>query len=366
MKQIVMLAVKFANEPDWARILSQFGRVSLVQLDGVHFHQHTEVWENGKCTFLGPEKKAFPVAKFDQAVLGLSFTATTFKHSWPVIKNQKTDVIIANANSQALTALLLRLAGRTKKVVSLIGDYFPTDKIPPHRKWKWLVRIHRTLVNYFTTFVAKHSDEVWTLSPRIPTAKYNPNHFVVPLFVQNFNASAASRAEIGYIGNPTTDHALELLFAVCRKHNLTLNVIGDSAYLQSIKSQAPSQTIFHGPISDVEKINAIFSRCFCGYAVYREPGPQNYSYYGFPSKILRFLASNVPVITTNVPHFTGDVERYGIGQIVEPQFESVERAVLEIKNRFAAYYDAIDLFREQWNAGVEQFHRERLAVLLRD
>jgi glycosyltransferase involved in cell wall biosynthesis len=359
MKQIVMLAAKFANERDWARVMSQFARVSLVQLDGVHFKQHTEIWEDGQCTFLGSEKKAFPVKKFDQALLGLPLSVTTLKHCWPGVKNQKTDVIIANANSMTLTALFLRMIGRTKKVVCLVGDYFP-----PHGKW--IVRAYRRLANAFTIFVAKLSDEVWTLSPRIPTAKINPQNFLVPLYVQNFHAPATPRTEIGYVGNPTSDHALEILFEICRQHNLTLNIIGDSAYLQSIKSQAPPQTVFHGLISDTEKINAILSRCFCGYAVYRNVGPHNYSYYGFPSKILRFLSSNVPVVTTDIAHFMQNIKKFGIGEIVEPQFEAIERAVLEMKNNFAIYFATIDSFREAWNADVEKFHRERLSVLLRD
>ena len=37
MKQIVMLAAKFANEQEWARVMSRFGRVTLVQLEGSHF-----------------------------------------------------------------------------------------------------------------------------------------------------------------------------------------------------------------------------------------------------------------------------------------------------------------------------------------
>jgi hypothetical protein len=45
--------------------------------------------------------------------------------------------------------------------------------------------------------------------------------------------------------------------------------------------------------------------------------------------------------------------------------EQIEQAVLDIRARFPVYYEAINRFRETWNAGVEQFHRERINELLK-
>ncbi len=119
-------------------------------------------------------------------------------------------------------------------------------------------------------------------------------------------------------------------------------------------------------MTDYTKIDQILSRCFCGYAVYRNTGPHNYSYYGFPSKTLRFFASDVPVITTDTTHFMQDISKFGIGRVVEPVPEQIEKAVLDLKARFAVYYEAINRFRETWNAEVEKFHRERLTTLLNE
>ena len=46
MKRILMLQGLFANEKEWARITSHFGRVTLVQ-QGFKIVEHTE-WEAGK------------------------------------------------------------------------------------------------------------------------------------------------------------------------------------------------------------------------------------------------------------------------------------------------------------------------------
>jgi glycosyltransferase involved in cell wall biosynthesis len=359
VKQIVILQALCNNEQGWAKVMSRFGRVKLVQLEGFNFTEHVETWEDGQCVHSSPAKQSLRLPFLDEMTFGLVQTLTTIKRAMPVMRTQKTDVIIASANSMALAALFFRAIGRTKKVVCLVADYFP-----PHRKFS--VRIYRSISAWLTRRICQLADEVWCISPRIPTAKVNPRNFVVPLYVNSENLPPCPREEIGYIGMPSPDHALDMLFEIARKHGLRLNIIGDSPYLQTIKSSAPPRTVFHGLISDQAKISGILSRCFCGYAIYRNVGPQNYSYYGFPSKIFYWLASNTPVLTTHTAHFTQKITEFGIGQVVEPNLEHIEKAVFDLKTRYADYNEAINHFRETWNDGVEKFHRERLAVLLEE
>jgi len=54
----------------------------------------------------------------------------------------------------------------------------------------------------------------------------------------------------------------------------------------------------------------------------------------------------------------------GIGLVVEPAPEQIEKAMLRLKDQFTAYYDAINHFRAIWNAEAESFHRRRLSELL--
>lgn len=191
----------------------------------------------------------------------------------------------------------------------------------------------------------------------------NPKNFVVPICLDDNQVPMGDRQEIGYIGVPTPDHALDLLFEICKKHHIKLNIIGDSPYLQSIKHLAPPGAVFHGLMSDAVKINQIMSRCFCGYAIYRNTGPQGYSYYGIPSKTFAYFSSNTPAITTNTAHFTPRIEEFGIGCVVEPKAEDIEQAILKIRAVFPSYFRAINEFRQTWNNHAEQFHHERLTEL---
>jgi glycosyltransferase involved in cell wall biosynthesis len=360
MKQIVMLEAMHWNEKSWARVMSHAGRVSLVQLEGYSWTGHTEVWQEGRCVHCTPPKREpIQLGHFDQMTFGSVLAFTTIKRAWPVMKSQHTDLVIANANSMAMAALFFRTIGRTRKVVCLVGDYFPLQGT-------LAVRVYRRICGYLTNWLAQRADEAWFISPRIPMNSANPHNFLVPIWIDDAASTRSPREEIGYVGMPSPDHALEMLFEICRKYGYRLNIIGDSPYLQTIKSSAPSGTVFHGLISNQAKIGAILSRCFCGYAIYRNTGPQNYSYYGFPSKILSYLTNNTPVVTTDTAHFMNVIEKFGIGYVVEPQFEQIEKAILDLKTRPAEFYEAISRFRAAWNADVEKFHQERLAVLLED
>jgi Glycosyl transferase 4-like domain/Glycosyl transferases group 1 len=342
------------NERGWARLVSKFGRVTLIQQGMI---QHVEVWENETRVFNGPETSVMRSRKLDEITLSsLTFTRSIFQYL-KFAGRAKTDVVIAANYSCGMAALILRWLGRTRKMVLTISDFLPP-------RGAFAVRLHRRVTAALTRFVARHADEVWTVSPRIiPKATANPKNFVFPICLDDNEVPASQRDEIGYIGFPSPDHALEVVFEIARKHNFRLNIIGHSPYLESIKQFAPAGTVFHGTLSDPQKVNEILSRCFCGYAVYRNTGLQSYSYYGIPSKTFYYFASNTPVVTTNTAHFTPSIEKYGVGRVVEPVPEEIEQAILQLKEQSAKFYDAIGRFRKFWNESAENFHRERFAAL---
>ena len=354
MKQIVMLVGIGNNDRGSARLASEFGRAILVQ-DGPIAHE--EVWEAGARTFNGPEIRTRQSRLMSELTFGLVGFFRNLKSFKRLNGGSPCDLIITSAYVQTVAGLWLRATGKTRKVVCIVSDYLPpTGKLS--------VRIHRRITGFLTRFAARCSDEAWAVSPRIPTVKVNPRNFVLPLLIDDNQASPEGRTEIGYIGFPSPDHALDVLFDLCRKHGFKLNVFGDSPYLQSIKQLAPPNTVFHGITNDNVKIGHVLSRCFCGYAVYRDTSPQSYSHFGVPSKCLQLFANNVPVVTTNTAHFTQTIADSGAGCMVEPKPEEIERAILDIRARFPVYFAAINRLRTTWNAGVRQFHRERIGALV--
>ncbi|MEI7728356.1 MAG: hypothetical protein WCO56_02245 [Verrucomicrobiota bacterium] len=172
-----------------------------------------------------------------------------------------------------------------------------------------------------------------------------------------------ARAEVVYIGYPSEDHALEILFEICKRHQWKLNIIGDSPYLQSIISLAPPGTVFHGVQSDNRRIQEVIVRCFCGYAVYLCTGPASYSYYGFPSKTLAYLSNDTPFVTTDTNFFSAEFERFQIARVVEPQMAAIEEAMLQIRAHYSEFAEAIRRFRKDWNSDSLKFHQDRFTEL---
>jgi glycosyltransferase involved in cell wall biosynthesis len=357
MKNIIMVLGIGINERGWAGLVSKHGRVTLIQLGLV---EHVEVWEDGRRTYCGPEVKVGHWLRvLDEVLLGAIGFFRTRQLIFQNLQGSPADVVLTAFYGSGLAAAFLQKTGRARRTVSFLADFLPPQG-------SLLKRLHRRVTGWLTRLAAKWADEAWALSPRIQNALVNPRHFVVPIPVGHFPAPSVPREEIGYIGYPSPDHALDVLFDICRRHNFRLNVIGDSPYLESIKHLAPPQTVFHGLLNDEVRIGEILARCFCGYAIYRNTSPSSYSYYGFPSKTLYCFASNTPVIITNVAYFNQNFEKRGVGRVVPPEPPAIESAILELKKNYAAYSQAIDRFRVEWNAGVEEFHRQRLTELLKN
>lgn len=355
MKHIVLVLGTGLNERGWARDFSKFAKVTLIQIGLV---EHLEIWEEQNQTFCGPEVKTARLRRLDDMLFGsLSFLRTLWL-LLRVSRGGKIDLLITGFHSTGMAAQLLRILGKVKKTV-----FFLTDYLPP--SGSCFVRFHRRVMNYVVYLATKWSDEAWALSPRIKAAEANKNHFVVPMHISLRRGLNHKREEIGYIGYPSYDHALDILFEISRKNSIRLNIIGDSPYLRSIKHLAPPGTQFHGIQNDENVIGEILSRCFCGYAIYRNTGPTSYSYYGFPSKSLYCFANNVPIVITDVAYFNENFEKEGVGRVVEPTPAEIEKAILQLRDNYNGYSSAIDRFRTEWNAKVEMFHRERLEFLLR-
>jgi glycosyltransferase involved in cell wall biosynthesis len=356
MKNIIMVLGIGINERGWASVMSNHGRVTLIQLG---MFEHVEVWENRTRVYCGPETKInHRVRRLDQALFG---TMTFFRALRLILKATraaKADVVLVGQQGSDLAAMLLRMFGRVGKIVFFFSDYLPP-------RGPFLIRLHRRIMNGLAQLGAKWSDEAWAISPRIHTAKVNKNNFVVPIAINHFPTQAGPREEIGYIGYPSYDHALDILFEIGKRHNLRLNIIGDSPYLQSIKHLAPPQTAFHGLLNDEVRIGEILAKCFCGYAIYRDVSPNSYSYYGFPSKSLYCFASNTPIVITNVAAFNENFEKRGVGHVVPPEPGAIEAAIMDLKKNYADYSQAIDRFRVEWSAEVEAFHQERISGLLK-
>jgi len=353
MKRIAMWMGSATNEGAWAEILSSFGEVFLVRCGKM---REDSMWSNGRQIFLSEKK---PVARWrwlDNAFFGFFSAFSIMRQTLKWAHGEPIALLIVEGPRGFLAVWLKRL-GKVRALVSLQSDY-----LPPVGKLH--VRLHRRANMAWNRFIGRNADELWKLSPRIPIGEGHSHTHVIPVYINDNKVPQTQRREIMYFGVPSRDHALDVLFDIARQHDIPLHIVGDSPYLHSIKSSATPKTTFHGH-TEPEHLAEIAKHCFCGYAVYRNTGPQNYSYYGFPSKYFHYLANNVPVLTTNTAFFSQDIEKNGVGRVVSPEPCQIEQAILEMRDHSEDFYHAINHFRVEWDHNVEHFLAERMAVLLR-
>jgi glycosyltransferase involved in cell wall biosynthesis len=353
MKRVVMWMGMGNNEPGWAKIISTASNVFMVRCGLV---QQISVWENGQCTWLVLGKPAGRWLLIDRVFFGFFSACRLTWLTWKHTRQQPVAFMVVEG-PRGFLALWLKWLGKVQALVSLHSDFLPPTG-------KWPVRLHRCLNMALNRFIARHADEVWRISPRIPIGDGHARNFVVPIYIDDNRIPLLERRGIVYLGVPSEDHALDVLFEIARRHNIPLHIIGASPYLDSIKSSAPADTTFHGYLTDPARIAEIVKHCFCGYAVYRNTSPQNYSYYGVPSKSFHYLANNVPVVTTDTAHFSQIVENHHVGRVVSPEPEQIEAAILQMREHSRAFYDAVNRFRIEWNRGVEDFLAGRMKVLM--
>ena len=340
------------NEGAWAEILSSFGEVFLVRCGKM---REDSIWSNGSQIFVSGKKPVTRWRWLDNVFFGFFSAFGIMRQTLKWTHGEPIALLIVEG-PRGLLAVWLKRLGRVRALVSLQSDY-----LPPAGKLH--VRLHRRANMALNRFIGHNADELWKLSPRIPIGAGHPHTHVIPVYINDNKIPPTERREIMYFGVPSQDHALDVLFDIARQHDIPLHIVGDSPYLHSIRSSATPKTTFHGHV-EPEQLVEIARHCFCGYAIYRNTSPQNYSYYGFPSKYFHYLANNVPVLTTNTAFFSQDIEKNGVGRVVPPEPRQIEQAILEMRDRSQDFYQAINRFRAEWNLGVEGFLAGRMAVLL--
>jgi len=353
MKNIVMWVGSGCNEQAWGRILSSYP--AIVQVFQRGLSKQTTVWAKGECICASPERSVC-MRTLNDLLFSQPIALKWFFKTWWKFRKKPVDLLIAESN-YAYLGLWLRSFGATKLLVFYVTDHLPESN-------KWHITVHRRVISALHRYIAKRADEVWSLSPRIPIARINAHAHIIPIYIDSTKDRTAShRSEIVYIGRPSHDHALDILFELAQKHCWLVNIIGDSPYLQSLSSLFSPNIKLHGFITDRNRITQIMQRCFCGYGVYRNTGESGYSYYGIPSKLFYYLSNDLPVITTNTSCFSAAVKDQGIGRLIDPDLSQIEAAITDLRENYEVSKKSITAFRQSWNTKVEDFLNQRMISL---
>jgi len=245
--------------------------------------------------------------------------------------NSKYKIYMGINYFTTMAGVFLKKFGYVDFVIYRVMDFFP---LPPSGIYRILNRIFYIIDKY----CLKNSDYIWfTTKAHIEgRLKYGyrnnlwSNYLFIPLGIniQEFRKSFSynfNPYSLIYCGVISRYHLLDVIFNVVNKlklkyPNIVLHIIGDGPdykyYEETInKMQMNNNIIMHGFISEREQFKKLIVNSLVGFALYRDE--ENFIKYTEPAKVKTYLSFGVPVIVSDVPEISREVEKYQIGFCVE-------------------------------------------------
>jgi glycosyltransferase involved in cell wall biosynthesis len=260
---------------------------------------------------------------------------------WTISIKGTYDIYIGADPLNAFAGLLLRMIGKTDKVILYTIDYVP-------------IRFNNKILNYLYHCLDDccviHCDQVWNLSPIMAKErekrgiKTNNKQITVPIGV-HFNRikrlpiQEINRNHVAYMGHLRKGQGLDLIFealpqVIKKIPDFKLIIIGTGPLESKLKDLAKQKELdknveFLGFIEDHKNVEKILSSCSIGLCVY-EPDPQNFTWYADPSKPKQYMACGLPVIITMVPSIAKDIEKGPMGLVIKYTREDLESAIIKL------------------------------------
>ncbi len=251
------------------------------------------------------------------------------------------DLMICADNLNAFAGLVLKLLGRTRRVV-----YYVIDFTPVRFENRLLDRIYHTL----NKFCSYHADAIWNVSARMVEGRESvgirkdrsAQQITVPLgcafgdFTRK-DAGEVNASDIVYFGSLRGEHGpgliLEALPFLVEKHPETRVVFaGDGPLRAVLEARAEELGVsanvrFTGYLETGAEIYNELCSAGLALATY-PPDDGSYKLYSDPGKIKMYLAAGLPILVTDVPPIARELAEKGAGVIVEHSGKSLAAAIL--------------------------------------
>lgn len=240
----------------------------------------------------------------------------------------------------AWTGNVLRSCGIVQKTAFWVWDYYPPthkNKIITIMRWLYWQFDKTNLSSNYLSFLNKRLEDLRKEMGIISKDKYYP---IIPIGtnprkIEKHTINHKS-ITIGIFGVQKRSQGLDLIFdsdalLTTAFPNITVEIIGsgpDEKYFQKRAKHSLIKTIFHGFISDENKIASIISKWDIGIAPYISD-ESNVTQYSDPSKIKYYFSLGIPVITTNVFLFSKEIKNAGAGIIID--YNNPKELLLAIK-----------------------------------
>ncbi len=274
------------------------------------------------------------------------FTDAFFVFWWCIRLRGRYDVFIGVDPLNCIVGILLRLLGKTERVI-----FYSIDFVPVRFGNRLLNNIYHLLERLSVVF----SNERWNVSPRIAEGrerflkisekKYRQN--VVPIGIWNKKIKKTpfekiKKHELLFVGHLIEKQGVQLVLdaipqIIKKIPNFKFLIIGGGEYETKLKEKVKELDIqkyvkFQGWVKDRSKLEEMMSESACAAALYKpeEEKLYNFTYYADPTKLKDYLGAGLPIILTDVPYNAGQIQSKKCGIIVSYSKNEVARAVVDL------------------------------------
>ena len=263
---------------------------------------------------------------------------------WVVMVGGKWDLMIALDNLNTISGLMLRIAGRVKKVI-----YYTIDFVPKRFDNKLLNNFY----HYLEKLSVRYADATWNLTDRVTDGRekvlgmdkkiYNRQE-IVPIGIWFDRISSKNYSEIKkhtmvYAGGLLPHQGVQLVIdampIILKKiKDVKFDIIGLGAYEKELRNKIKKLKLeksvrFLGYFEDHKDVENHLSSCGIAMAMYNEE-LSKWSHYADPSKVKTYLATGLPVVTTTVTQISEEVTKRKCGLVVPYNKEYLAEAVISI------------------------------------
>lgn len=254
------------------------------------------------------------------------------------------DFVLASNNLMGLAALIFRKVGLIKRFAYLVVDYSPRRFAFGPAEWLYV---------YLDSLIARKADSVWAgnmamIEGRVKEGRFKLseiNCLLSPMgtYAQETFAHGEipyNKRDLVFLGNANAKNVrADFLLEVAKylsdrgeKFRLLFIGPGETGHLQEMSARLglEDRIIFKGAIPVMTDLERLMASCGIGLAPYDPNLADSFSKYGDPGKIKAYLGCSLPVITTDVPPISHEVQANGAGYIAEFTVQGFAEKILKL------------------------------------
>ncbi|MEX2007365.1 MAG: glycosyltransferase [Candidatus Levyibacteriota bacterium] len=263
---------------------------------------------------------------------------------------EKFQYFVGLESVNVLAGLILKKMGKVDCVIYYVSDYSPI---------RYKSRIFNSVYLALDRFCCYHADFIWDVSKAMQKARIEagldklrsapvihvPNG-LFPEYIKHLPAneirpfSLVFMGSLGHENGP--DLAIEALSAVARKFpKAMLHIIGGGSDLERLKKFVVKKGLlkyvkFYGMIPKDEDMLATLRQFYIALAPYKNI-KGSVRFYGDSLKLRAYMASGLPVVTTEVPPLGRELNEFGSAILVKDSAVGLADAIVDLLSNPSKY-----------------------------